>query len=148
MTDIADRLAIRELIDAYAHFADRRQPEEQAALYIEDGKTLVYTADPTTAQPVQVLTGRAEHMEGFKGLSQYAATTHFNGQSSVIVDGDRASAESYCLAHHLLETDEGRSLLVMSIRYEDTVVKRNGDWFFAERKLVIDWTDARPSQPN
>ena len=146
--EIADRLAIRELIDAYAHFADRRQPEEQAALYVEDGRTLVYTADPTTSRPAQVLAGRAEHVEGFKSLSQYVATTHFNGQSTVILDGDRATAQSYCLAHHLLETDQGRSLIVMSIRYEDSFIKTNGDWFFAERKLVIDWTDTRPSQPS
>ena len=32
----ADHLAIRALIDAYAHFADRREPEEQAALLIID----------------------------------------------------------------------------------------------------------------
>ena len=43
--------------------------------------------------------------------------------------------------------DEGRTLIVMSIRYEDTFVKHDGTWLFAERKLVIDWTDTRPSQP-
>ena len=73
-----------------------------------------------------MLAGRAEHIEGFKGLSQYVATTHFNGQSTVVLDGDQAAAESYCLAHHLFETDQGRSLIVMSIRYEDSFVKRNG----------------------
>ena len=95
-----------------------------------------------------MLVGRAEHVDGFKGLSQYMATTHFNGQSTVVLNGDQATAESYCLAHHLLQTDQGRSLIVMSIRYEDSFVKSNGDWFFAQRKLVIDWTDTRPSQPS
>jgi SnoaL-like domain len=145
--EASDHLAIRQLINAYAHFADRRQPEQQAALYAEEARTLVYTPDASTPQPAQVLTGRAQHIEGFGTLSQYAATTHFNGQSTVTLDGDQATGETYCLAHHLLETDEGRTLIVMSIRYEDTFVKHDGTWLFAERKLIIDWTDTRPSQP-
>jgi SnoaL-like domain len=141
----ADRLAIRQLIDAYAHHADRRQPEDQAALYAEDGRTLLY-ADPSASEPTQVLTGHAEHVEGFRaGLAPYAATMHFNGQSSIELDGDHATGESYCLAHHLLETEEGRTLLVLFIRYQDSFVKRDGTWRFAERKLLIDWSDSRPS---
>jgi SnoaL-like domain len=143
--EVADRVAIRELIDAYAHFADRRQPDEQAALYAADGRTLVYT-DPTALEPAQVLTGRAEHAEGFRSLSQYAATMHFNGQSTIMLDGERATGETYTLAHHLLEADAGRTLLVMFIRYRDSFIKHDGTWRFAERKLLIDWTDRRPSQ--
>jgi hypothetical protein len=145
--EAVDRLAIRQLIDAYAHFADRRQPEEQAALYASDGRTLLYT-EATATEPAQVLTGQAEHTEGFRsGLAPYAATMHFNGQSSITFDGDQATGESYCLAHHLLETDEGRTLLVLFIRYEDSFVKCDGTWRFAERKLLIDWSDSRPSHP-
>jgi SnoaL-like domain len=144
--EIADRLAIRELIDAYAHFADRRQPDEQAALYDDDARTLVYS-DPAASEPAQVLTGHAEHAEGFRVLSQYTATMHFNGQSTIELDGDRATGETYTLAHHLLDTDEGRTLLVLFIRYEDSFVKRDGTWRFAERKLLIDWSDSRPSHP-
>lgn len=145
--EAADRLAIRELIDAYAHFADRRQPTSQAALYAEDGKTLVYTADPSTSEPAQVLVGRGEHTNGFKSLNQYVATMHFNGQSTISLDGGHATGETYCLAHHLLESRDGRELILMSIRYEDTFIKEDGSWQFSERRLIIDWTDKRPSVP-
>jgi ketosteroid isomerase-like protein len=37
----------------------------------------------------------------FDDLNRYEATTHFNGQSTIDLDGDRATGESYCLAHHL-----------------------------------------------
>jgi hypothetical protein len=144
--EAADRLAIRELIDSYAHFADRRQPERQAALYTEDGRTLVYS-DSAASEPSQILTGRAEHVEGFRTLSQYAATMHFNGQSLITLEGAVASGETYCIAHHLLANDAGRTLLVLFIRYEDTFAKRDGVWRFAERKLLIDWSDSRPSHP-
>ncbi|WP_336111076.1 nuclear transport factor 2 family protein [Streptomyces sp. PTD9-10] len=147
--EAADRLAIRELIDAYAHFADRRQPGSQAALYAPEARTLVYTADPSNSEPAQVLVGRDAHVEGFMSLNQYVATTHFNGQSTIDVafEAGRATGETYCLAHHMLEGDDGRKLILMSIRYEDTFAKQDGEWLFAERKLIIDWTDTRPSVP-
>jgi len=37
----------------------------------------------------------------FADLNRYEATTHFNGQSRVKIDGDRATGESYTIAHHL-----------------------------------------------
>jgi hypothetical protein len=46
------------------------------------------------------LRGHAELAEAFKVLENYEITTHFNGQSTVTLDGDRASGETYCLAHH------------------------------------------------
>lgn len=147
--EAADRLAIRELIDAYAHCADFRQPEAQADLFAPDARTLVFMGDVTPGtpgEPVQVLTTREQHVEGFAALSQYAATTHFNGQFTIALDGDRATGEGYCLAHHLLESEDGRTLIVMSIRYEDAYTKQDGAWLFAERRLIITWTDTRPSQ--
>ena len=35
-TEAADRLALRELFDAYAHCADRRDAERQKALFTHD----------------------------------------------------------------------------------------------------------------
>jgi hypothetical protein len=80
-------------------------------------------------------------------VSQYAATMHLNGQSTITLAGDRATGEAYTIAHHLLETEAGRTQLDMFIRYEDTFAKRDGTWRFAERKLRIAWTDTRPSNP-
>ncbi|WP_213816845.1 nuclear transport factor 2 family protein [Glaciihabitans sp. dw_435] len=144
--EAADRLAIRELIDAYGTFADRRLPEQQADLYIPAGRTLVFQG--SSSVPDAVLTTRDQHIEGFSTLSQYSVTTHFNGQFTIELDGaDQATGKGNCLAHHLLETEDGRSLILMSIRYEDRYAKRNGEWLFAERRLLIDWTDTRPSRP-
>ena len=59
----------------------------------------------------------------FEDLNRYEATTHFNGQSTIALDGDRATGESYCLAHHLFTEDGERKLMVASLRYLDTFVK-------------------------
>ena len=80
--EASDRLAIRELIDAYAYDADGRLAQEQAALFTEDAVTEVYPGEPGKIEPVQVLRGRAALASGFaEGLKKYDVTTHFNGQS-------------------------------------------------------------------
>jgi len=83
----------------------------------------------------------------FDDLNRYEATTHFNGQSTVALNGDRATGESYCLAHHLFSEDGERKLMVASLRYLDIFVKSDGTWLFAERKLYVDWTETRSSRP-
>jgi ketosteroid isomerase-like protein len=98
--EAADRLAIRELIDAYAHCADRRDAKGQMALFTDDTRFLVFM-DATAAEPTQELHGRESLAPVFDDLNQYVATMHFNGQSTILLDGDRATGESYCLADHL-----------------------------------------------
>ena len=70
-------------------------------------------------------------------------TTHFNGQSTVTIDGDRATGESYTIAHHVFTEDGHRKIMIASLRYLDTFAKIDGRWFFAERKLTLDWTETR-----
>jgi len=101
-------LAIRELVDAYAHCADRRDAEGQKSLFTEDTHFLVYMEGEGT-EPSQELNGREALTPVFADLNRYEATTHFNGQSTVAFDGDRATGESYCLAHHLYTEDDERS---------------------------------------
>ncbi|MFD8792469.1 nuclear transport factor 2 family protein [Streptomyces vinaceus] len=145
--DAADRLALRELVDAYAHCAVRRDAQGQMALFTEDTRFVVYM-DARDPDPTQELHGRESLAPVFGALNAYAATTHFNGQSTVTLDGDRATGVTYCLAHHVTEAEDGsRTLMIASIRYLDTMVRHDGAWLFAERLLMVDWTDTRPSNP-
>ena len=80
----------------------------------------------------------------FDELKKYEATTHFMGQSTVILDGDRATGETYCIAHHVSASEGKRTLFIASLRYYDVFAKVEGKWLFAERKLMVDWTDTRP----
>ncbi|HWX44007.1 MAG TPA: nuclear transport factor 2 family protein, partial [Solirubrobacteraceae bacterium] len=80
--EAADRLAIRELIDAYAHCADRREAEGQKALFTEDTHFLVYMNGVGT-EPTEDLHGREQLIPVFAALKQYEVTMHFNGQSTV-----------------------------------------------------------------
>src|SRR6202008_1421730 len=139
---LADRLSIRELVDAYAYCADRRDAAGQMALFSEDTEFLVYM-DRSNPTPTQHLRGRAALPPGFDQLNTYAATMHFNGQSTTVPDGDSASGVAYCMAHHVAVDGAVRSLIVAAIRYLDTFVKQDGTWYFRQRKLMVDWTETR-----
>jgi SnoaL-like domain len=141
--EAGDRLAIRELIEAYAHCADRRDAKGQMALFTADTHFVVYmnAKDPT---PSQELHSREAHAPVFADLNQYAATMHFVGQSTIFaLDGARAAGEAYCIAHHLSLDGEKRRMMVAYLRYLDAFTKIDGAWLFAERLLYVDWLEQR-----
>src|SRR5580698_7725585 len=131
--EMADRVAIRELVDAYADCADRRDAAGQMALFTPDTHFVVYM-DAKSAAPSQELHGRESLAPVFENLNSYKVTMHFNGQSTVQLDGSRATGVSYCLAHHVSAQDGKEGLMVASIRYLDTFAKQEDKWYFAERK--------------
>jgi hypothetical protein len=112
--EAADRLAIRELIEAYAHCADRRDAKGQMALFTADTHLVVYmnVRDPN---PSQELHSREALAPVFADLNQYAATMYFVGQST----------------------------MVAYLRYLDTFAKIDGAWLFSERLLYVDWLEQR-----
>jgi hypothetical protein len=144
--ELADRLAIRELVDAYAHCADRRDADGQLALFTKDTVFYVFM-DSRSSEPTYVLQGREALAPVFADLNKYRATTHFNGQCTIRLGGDSATGETYCIAHHLTEAGDKRTLMIASIRYLDEFAKQDGVWLFAERKLMVDWTETRASVP-
>ena len=141
--EAADRLAIRELVEAYAHCADRRDANGQMSLFIVDTHFVVYmnAKDP---QPAQELHSREELAPVFADLNKYAATMHFVGQSTILsLTADRGTGEAYCLAHHITIEGEKRQLMIAALRYYDTFMKMDGVWLFAERLLYVDWIERR-----
>ena len=141
--EAADRLAIRELVEAYAHCADRRDAKGQMSLFTADAHFVVYMSakDPT---PSQELRSRDALGPVFAELNKYDATTHFVGQSTIFtLTGDRATGETYCLSHHVTVDGAKRRLMLASLRYLDTFVKMDGAWLFAERRLYVDWLEER-----
>src|SRR6201990_1869412 len=141
--EAADRLAIRELVEAYAHRADRRDAKGQMSLFTANTHFVVYM-NAKDSMPSQELHSREALAPVFAELNKYDATTHFVGQSTIFtLTADRATGEAYCLAHHVTVGDGKRRLMLASLRYHDTFVKMDGTWLFAERLLYVDWMDER-----
>src|SRR5256886_1759624 len=135
-SEAADRLAIRELVEGYAHCADRRDAKGQMALFTPDTHFVVYmnAKDPT---PSQELHSREALAPVFNDLNKYVATMHFVGQSTILtLTNDRATGEAYTLAHHLTIDAAKRKLMIATLRYNDSFVKTNGEWLFAERAIM------------
>ena len=142
--EAADRLAIRELVEAYAHCADRRDANGQISLFTADTHFVVYM-NAKDSMPSMELHSRDALAPVFADLNKYDATTHFVGQSTIFtLTDDRATGEAYCLAHHVTVDSGKRRLMVASLRYDDTFVKIDGAWLFSERRLYVDWIDERP----
>jgi ketosteroid isomerase-like protein len=141
--EAADRLAIRELIEAYAHCADRRDAKGQMSLFTADTHFVAYM-NAKEATPSQELHSREALAPVFAELNKYEATTHFLGQSTIFtLTEDSATGEAYCLAHHVTLEGGKRRLMLASLRYLDTFVKTDGSWLFAERRLYVDWMEER-----
>jgi SnoaL-like domain len=57
--EAADRLAIRELVNAYGHCADRRDCDGQMALFTENARFLIFM-DAKAQTPRQTIIRRAD----------------------------------------------------------------------------------------
>jgi hypothetical protein len=141
--EAADRLAIRELVEAYAYCADRRDVAGQMALFTPDTHFVVYM-DAKNPSPSQELNSREALAPVFAALNQYQATMHFVGQSTISsLAENHATGQAYCLAHHLFLDGDRRQLMIATLRYHDTFAKVDGAWLFAERLLYVDWIEER-----
>jgi len=141
--EAGDRLAIRELVEAYAYCADRRDAEGQMSLFTPDTHFVVYmdAKDPT---PSQELHSREALAPVFADLNKYHATMHFVGQSTISsLAKSHATGQAYCLAQHLTVDGDHRRLMIATLRYLDTFTKVDGAWLFAERRLYVDWIEER-----
>jgi len=140
--EFAARRDLRDLVERYARGADRRQPADVAELFLDDGRLVIYDGDPANGGTITSdIHGREAIAKAMTRLSRYRVTTHMLGQQHVdeldLVAGE-ASAETYCLAHHL--HGEPTRDRVMAIRYLDQFRRYEGGWHFAERCLAVDWT--------
>jgi hypothetical protein len=100
--------------------------------------------DAKSSQPAMDFHRREDLGPVFADLNKYDATTHFLGQSTIVLEQERATGETYCLAHHISAAQGKRSIFVASLRYYDVFVRTDGRWLFGERKLIVDWTETRP----
>jgi hypothetical protein len=136
LDELLDRTRLRRLVEAYLVAVDRSQPEAAAACFTVDGRLHV--------DDEAVLEGRARIAAGLGRLRRYQATAHVLGQSALEIDGDRATGESWCRAHHVYEEDGTRRDRVLAIRYADRYVRVEGGWAIEERHLRTDWVEDRP----
>ena len=140
---VADRLAISDLVHAYAQGVDRRDPEGVARLFTEDGTFVAY-ATPGQSEPTSRSHGHAEITRAIAMARHYRSTTHTIGNHLAELDGDRATGETRCVAYHVLGDEGAEILLVWHIRYLDVYARGPEGWRIAERVLRVDLVSDQP----
>ena len=137
-----DQWEIRQLVEAYAAAADRLDGAGLAALFTDDG-VLEPWLDPTRDAPTGIRRGHAEIAAAIDALSHYQATQHTIASSVATIDGDRATGESRCVAHHVEPPPDGRDR-VLYIRYDDQLARVDGRWRFRRRQVHVQWVSIQP----
>jgi ketosteroid isomerase-like protein len=121
-----DRLKIRERIDAYSDAVTRCDVEAYLACWTEDGERRGSGGECRGKPALR------EHWDGiWQALERMAFLTQVG---SINVDGDRATARSYCLEIFSLHSGEIRKLVGT---YDDELVRVGGEWLFARRNYQV-----------
>ncbi|WP_405495952.1 nuclear transport factor 2 family protein [Nocardia sp. NBC_00511] len=140
MDHLETRPALRELVELYASYADRRRDADIAGLFTADGALVIQWAD----RPPTTVRGRDDIAATMKSLDRYRVTQHVVANQLLDLAADPIRGETYCTASHVYDTDTGPRIFVMRIRYQDTFVQDDAEWRFQERLLTVDWTEDRP----
>lgn len=138
-SELADRLALADLVAQYAIAVDRRD-EALAALFTEDAE-LVQPAGLVRRGRSATLTGNVDITRGvLEAVAHLHSTRHVVHQQLVDRTGDTARGEVYCDAHHVYATENGHRDYVVAIRYQDEYRRTDGAWRIARRELSVDLT--------
>lgn len=139
-SELADRIAIRRLVDEYALAADTGDGARFSAAFTPDG---VLVASETSRYE-----GTDELATVPGKLARYDRTRHVVANHVVDLDpsGDAATGVTYCDAHHLHRDDRGDERdRILHLRYFDRFVRTGAGWRIAERRLELDWITEHPT---
>jgi ketosteroid isomerase-like protein len=122
-----DRLAIRELLDAYADAVCRCNAADWGATWAQDAEWSLpdYPEIGTTRGKAAIVAMWVEAMKSYPGIRFQA------WPGSIEVDGDRARVTSYTSEVY---DQDGDTLRDMGA-YVDMCVKTEGRWLFASRSF-------------
>jgi len=145
--------ALRTLSLDYAAAVDDRDGDRLAQLFVADGE-LVVPKFPDDLGPVITRAGHQALRRVPEGLSVYERTLHQLSNHRYAVDGDQASGEVQCVAHHLapaadLTVAAGPAGMVATdvvwyIRYRDDYRRTEAGWRFVRRELHLQWVEEHP----
>ncbi|TQO20333.1 SnoaL-like protein [Rhodoglobus vestalii] len=136
--DVMDELAIRDLSHRYAMALDKNDVEVWRALFSQG---IVFESGTSAPRGLEDVVRIPEDQ-----LKRYKKTLHSVTTQQVFLDGDKATGEVYCVAHHIYEDFHQNDRLPFDlshnflIRYDDDYVREDGRWVFARRRII---TEAR-----
>lgn len=141
ISQIADRLELKELVDEFSILADKKDVAAQMNLFTENATVESFGNGVSNSK----LTGKAEIENAFSNfLSLFETVYHINGQQTVDINDDKASGISYCLVVLIGEQEGRKTKTTLGVSYEDEYVKQNGKWLIDNRKSYFNWQETTP----
>jgi hypothetical protein len=136
MNDMADRLAIMHVLGLYARGIDRCDLATLQSVWAE-GAVADFGGGEGDARGWAAATVAA--------LAGMLRTQHLLGQMLIELDGDSATAETWCHAYHEVPGPDGPVEVVVGGRYLDRLVRTADGWRIGHRRYVMDWNRNLPS---
>ena len=141
MIDVDER-ALSRLVLRYAQAVDRLDIDAIIALMTSEATISTHHGDADN-EAVSSMIGHEEIRTGMARLERYVTTFHLVGNQLFEIDGDDATGETYCTAHHVQQRDGVLHDMTMYIRYSDRFARAEDGWLFAQRKLCLDFSTDR-----
>jgi ketosteroid isomerase-like protein len=124
---VEDRLAIRELVEAYNDAVMRFDAEAWEDTWADDAVW--------SLPEVGEMTGKANFVPIWKeAMSQFGFVGFYASAGPILVQGETAKATWY--QQEFLHKKDGARQVIAG-RYDDDYVKRDGRWFFKKRVYSI-----------
>ena len=137
MTDVADRIALQDVMLRYAAGVDDRDLDLYESCFADDCE-IVGFSDGT----VHGASAWRAYVE--KALAKYGETQHMLGPQLATVDGDEASCRTDVQALHYLKDAPG-STLTLWATYRTNMRRIQGEWKIVRHELVSRGTRVVPA---
>jgi ketosteroid isomerase-like protein len=134
--EVADKLAIIDVVNAYTRALDTRDWDLLKSCFTPDGD-----ADFGALVGVGVLDSPQALVDLCRtSLQDLKATQHLQGNYRVEVNGDTATAFCYFQANHFAEGTPGGENFVVWGSYRDQMVRTSDGWKIKHRELIPTFT--------
>lgn len=134
--ELADLDCLERLVTTYSRAIDRRDLALLRSLYHDDA----------VEEHGQMFSGSPDgYVEFVRGaLAGYAAIAHYVVNALFELDGDAAEGETYKINYHCTHAPDAREVITGS-RSLDRFARRDGEWRFLRRSVVLDWARTQPA---
>ena len=128
MSDLAERLAVQDVMTRYAAAVDDRDMEAYRQCFADDVEIVGFGKETVIGGDTW-----AKDVEG--KLEAFGPTQHMLGPQLVTIEGDTASTRTDVQAFHYLKDKPGTTLTLWATYFTD-YRKVDGEWKISRHELV------------
>ena len=142
--NLSDRIAVADLVHAYAAGVDDRRFDEVAELFTDTAE-LALADPPRFLEPIRHHSGRVAIRAALESVAAVLRTQHaIVGEVYAAGAGaDEALGRIACVAHHWSRRGDDLTDLVWHLRYDDRYTRTGSGWRISNRALTINAIETR-----